>query len=130
MNNIIPKYVKNGFIIYTNQWKGYFDLNSLGYQHFTINHTIEFIIPNTKITPILLKKLGVGLKHLLRKNTEQKSQYNFTLCCACIREIFILIFLNYWLKSYNYRIIFIFFFLLAFKKKGKSKKINDPKKRL
>ena len=49
MNSIIAKYIKNGSAIYADQWKGYFDLNSLDYQHFTISHTIEFVIPNTNI---------------------------------------------------------------------------------
>ena len=60
LNNIIAKYVKNGSTIYTDQWKGYFDFNSLDYQHFTINHTIEFVIPNTNILTNTIKALGVG----------------------------------------------------------------------
>ena len=49
LNSIITKYVKNGSTIYTDQCKGYFDLNSLSCQHFTINHKIEFVILNTNM---------------------------------------------------------------------------------
>ena len=34
-------------IIYTNKWKGYNDLSNIGYQHFCVNHSIEFKIANT-----------------------------------------------------------------------------------
>ena len=73
LNNSIAKYVKNSSTIFTDQCKGYFHLILLGYQHFTINHRIELAIPNTNIHTILLKALVVGWKHLLRKDTEQKS---------------------------------------------------------
>ena len=73
LNSIIIKYVKNGSAIYTNQWKGYFDLNALDYQYFTINHTIEFVIPNTNTHTNTIEGTWILLKTFMRKDTEQKS---------------------------------------------------------
>jgi transposase-like protein len=47
--NLINKYVRKGSVIYTDKWKGYSRLNDHGYQHFTVNHSKEFVVLNTYI---------------------------------------------------------------------------------
>ena len=39
---LIIKYVAKGSIIYTNKQKGYGGLTSLGYKHYTVNHSKNF----------------------------------------------------------------------------------------
>ena len=40
---LITKYIKPGSIIYSDSWKPYHDIPSLGYQHFMINHSEKFV---------------------------------------------------------------------------------------
>jgi len=44
---IIQKYVLPGTTIYSDQWPAYRNLNNLGYIHSTINHSQNFVDPNT-----------------------------------------------------------------------------------
>ena len=43
---IIQKYIQPGSIIYSDKWKVYDNLNTLGYKHFTINHAKKFVTQN------------------------------------------------------------------------------------
>ncbi|KCZ74712.1 hypothetical protein H311_04320, partial [Anncaliia algerae PRA109] len=47
LENIIKEYVYEGTTIVTDCWGGYINLESLGYYHFQVNHTINFIDPLT-----------------------------------------------------------------------------------
>ena len=44
---IIQKYVKPGSTIFSDQWAAYRDLQRLGYQHYTVNHSQNFVDPVT-----------------------------------------------------------------------------------
>ena len=61
LTNIINQYVKKGSIIYTDKWWKYNDLVNNGYENFTINHHIEYVIQNTTIHINTTVELGVGL---------------------------------------------------------------------
>ena len=39
---IIQKHVRPGTIIYSDNWVAYFNLNNLGYEHFTVTHKTTF----------------------------------------------------------------------------------------
>nr|XP_047123618.1 uncharacterized protein LOC124806602 [Hydra vulgaris] len=47
---IIQQWVAPGSIIHSDQWASYTNLNNLGYNHFTVNHTINFVDPDTGAT--------------------------------------------------------------------------------
>lgn len=42
LNRIICEHVIPGSIINTDMWRGYSDLENLGYQHFSVNHSVAF----------------------------------------------------------------------------------------
>ena len=45
LNSIILNHVAKGTIIKTDKWKGYNDLNSLGYIHLTVDYNENFFDP-------------------------------------------------------------------------------------
>ena len=47
---IIQKYCLQGSIIYSDKWKAYQSLASLGYVHRTVNHSKEFTGPDGTTT--------------------------------------------------------------------------------
>jgi transposase-like protein len=46
---IVNKYINEGTTIYTDCWKGYNNLNNIGYNHKTVNHSKHFVDPITKV---------------------------------------------------------------------------------
>ncbi|KCZ81605.1 hypothetical protein H312_00929 [Anncaliia algerae PRA339] len=45
LTQIILENVELGSIIYSDCWRGYVNLNNLGYEHFTVNHSEYFVNP-------------------------------------------------------------------------------------
>ena len=45
---LIQKYVIKGSIIYSDSWGAYTTLSELGYTHFTINHSTNFVHPENR----------------------------------------------------------------------------------
>jgi transposase-like protein len=62
INEIINKYIKKGTTIYTDCWKGYNDLNKIGYKHKTVNHKKHFKDPITGIHTNTIEGTWNGLK--------------------------------------------------------------------
>ncbi|XP_058628926.1 uncharacterized protein LOC131538808 [Onychostoma macrolepis] len=46
---IIEKHVKRGSIIHSDEWRAYSALSERGYQHHTVNHSINFVNPSTGV---------------------------------------------------------------------------------
>ena len=49
INEIILKYVMPGSIVYTDGWRGYNSLKTLGFEHFVVDHSVSFVDYETKV---------------------------------------------------------------------------------
>ena len=57
---IIFKYVRPGSVIYTDKWRSYIGLDGVNdYQHFHVNHTENFVNPDTGLILILIYQLKI-----------------------------------------------------------------------
>lgn len=73
INQIISKYIKKGTTIYTDCWKGYNDLNKIGYKHKTVNHKKHFKDPITGIHTNTIEGTWNGLKQsIIPRNRNKK----------------------------------------------------------
>lgn len=52
--NIIQEYIEPGTTIMSDQWKAYQTLNHQGFHHFTVNHSYNFVDPDSGIYKYLL----------------------------------------------------------------------------
>ncbi|KAG0440138.1 hypothetical protein DMUE_1958 [Dictyocoela muelleri] len=55
----IRKYIKPGSIIISDCWRGYMNVKSFEYTHFTANHSISFVDQEPEPIKILYEKIGV-----------------------------------------------------------------------
>lgn len=62
IEKIISKYVKKGTTVYTDLWKGYKNINKLGYKHGTVNHSKYFKDPITKVHTNNIESLWNAVK--------------------------------------------------------------------
>lgn len=62
LQNIILDHVLPGTKIHTDCWRGYGDLNSLGYIHMKVNHSQNFVDPVTLACTNTVEGLNCGLK--------------------------------------------------------------------
>lgn len=73
INDIIKKYVKKGTTVYTDCWKGYNNLNKIGYKHKTVNHKKHFKDPNTGVHTNTIEGAWNGLKQsIIPRNRNKK----------------------------------------------------------
>lgn len=79
----IKKFVKPGTTIYTDCWKGYFDLKkSNNYKHHTVNHSKHFKDPESGIHTNHIEGTWNGLKMNIRpQHRTKKYIYNSLLEC-------------------------------------------------
>lgn len=69
---IIKRHVLPGSIIYTDLWKGYSGLENEGYEHFSVNHSIQFKVPGTNIHTNSIEGTWNGLKLQIRPRNRTK----------------------------------------------------------
>ena len=43
LNMLIQDYIRPGTVIYSDEWRAYSQLNTLGYEHRTVNHSKNFV---------------------------------------------------------------------------------------
>lgn len=65
--SIITRFVKNGSIIWSDQWASYRNVNSLGFEHATVNHNFNFVNPITGVHTQTAESLWNRLKRRLKR---------------------------------------------------------------
>lgn len=58
LESLIQAHVTAGSINWTNMWRGYADLCNFGYVHHMVNHSPNFVDPNTGACTIKWKETG------------------------------------------------------------------------
>lgn len=66
INNLLVKYVKPGSVIYTDLWKGYNGLNSIGFGHEKVNHSITYKDPISGVHTNTIEGIWNGVKMLIK----------------------------------------------------------------
>ena len=83
---IIKRYVKPGSIILSDKWKDYSCLKDEGYNHLTVNHSVEFKNKKTGACTNLIESTCNAVKKSLPKYGTQKQLYDSYLVEYCIRK--------------------------------------------
>lgn len=87
LNQIILENVELGTIIYTDKWKGYNDLNDLGYFHYTVNHKTNFVDPTSGVNTQKIEGYWSVVKRWLKKkNITNKSDLFFYFSEFCFKR--------------------------------------------
>lgn len=66
LRTIILEKINPGSIIVTDEWRGYWGLEELGYHHLTVNHSINFVCPRTGANTQLIENTWGVLKRKIR----------------------------------------------------------------
>lgn len=64
---IIQQICRPGSIIYSDKWKAYDNINSLGFQHETVNHSLYFVDPNTNVNTQTIEAYWAKVKLRIKK---------------------------------------------------------------
>lgn len=75
LENIICDHVKVGSTIFTDCWAGYSNLNSRGFFHNTVNHSTNFVDPETGVNTQLIERTwGIYKKKMKSRGINYKSK--------------------------------------------------------
>jgi hypothetical protein len=69
LQTVIKRNVRKNSFIFTDEWKGYYGLNLIGYHHYTVNHSKTF---RNKASGVHTNTIE-GFWHILRVNTPNVS---------------------------------------------------------
>ena len=70
---LIQQYVRPGSVIFSDEWRAYSSLQSLGYTHHTVNHSQNFVDPNTGAHTQTVERIWGGVKAMMRKQRSMNS---------------------------------------------------------
>jgi transposase-like protein len=73
---LIIKHVKPGTINVTDLWKSYFGLTSAGFEHFTVNHSKNFIDPITTANNQTIESSWRSLKRSIKSGVSSDNLVN------------------------------------------------------
>ncbi|VDO25063.1 unnamed protein product [Heligmosomoides polygyrus] len=75
LDDIVTRHDLPGTIIHTDSWRGYGNLNNLGYIHRTVNHNQNFVDPNTGVHTQAIESAWSHIKRAIKK--EERIQGSF-----------------------------------------------------
>ena len=70
---LIQQCIRPGSVIFSDEWRAYSSLQSLGYTHHTVNHSQNFVDPNTGAHTQTVEKMLGGVKAIMRKQRSMNS---------------------------------------------------------
>ena len=78
-----------GTTIYSDCWKAYSSLNKEGFSHLTVNHSINFVDPETGTHTNTIESTWRALKKSLPKHGTTKGLYDTYFAQYCVRKQFL-----------------------------------------
>ena len=88
--NIIKECVQPGTTIYSDCWKAYARLNEEGFHHLTVNHSLNFVDPESGVHTNTIESTWRALKTSLPRHGTTKHLYDSYFAQYCIRKQFLL----------------------------------------
>lgn len=87
--NIIKQHIKPGSTIISDCWKAYNSLDKEGFTHLTVNHSVNFVDPNSGAHTNTIESTWRALKKSLPSNGTQKTLYDSYFSQYCIRKLYL-----------------------------------------
>jgi hypothetical protein len=72
IKSFIQRNIKRGTMIYSDCWKGYKNLNEMGYYHYTVNHSDEYVNSINGVHINAIEGNWNALKSLIPKRCRNK----------------------------------------------------------
>ncbi|XP_069960631.1 uncharacterized protein [Cherax quadricarinatus] len=72
---LCQKYIKPGSTIHSDSWEAYSELNDLGYNHQTVNHSRDFVTPDVGIHTNTISKLWKNIQCWVLRAGNKKTHY-------------------------------------------------------
>ena len=88
--SIIKDHILPGTTIYSDCWKAYSSLNSEGFSHLTVNHSVNFVDPETGTHTNTIESTWRALKKSLPKHGTTKNLYDTYFAQYCVRKQFLI----------------------------------------
>ena len=70
---IIRQHIKPGSVIYSDEWRAYCRIQRMGYSHLTVNHSVNFVDPNTGAHTQSVESMWSACKRMMR---EEKTMHS------------------------------------------------------
>jgi len=86
LGDLLRRRVLCGTEIHTDKWGGYVNLNRLGYRHLTVNHSTNFIDPDTRAHTQTIECIWKHLKAFLPDGGVRATYLNFYLADFVYRK--------------------------------------------
>jgi hypothetical protein len=77
LHSVLSTFILPGSIIYTDLWKGYGGLETIGFEHLTVNHSQTFRDPETGVCTNAIEGTWNGLKLLMAPRQRTKECEDF-----------------------------------------------------
>ena len=87
--SINKEHILPGTTIYSDCWKAYSSLNTEGFSHLTVNHSVNFVDPETGTHTNTIKSTWRALKKSLPKNCTTKGLHDTYFAQNCVRKQFL-----------------------------------------
>lgn len=88
--SIINENILPGTTIISDCWKAYSSLNSEGFTHLTVNHSVNFVDPETGAHTNTIESTWRALKKSLPKHETTKNMYDTYFAQYCVRKQFLI----------------------------------------